>query len=94
MRLCRLRTAALFAAGYRAGRESHHYYIIESLKHTIGIDSSAVNKFRLKRSQANYEFSGVVSVGELAEMIGMAVDLRAKAETWIGEKFPDPSKRK
>jgi hypothetical protein len=81
-------TAALFAAGYRVGRESHHYYVVESLKHTVGIDPSVLNKFRLKRSQANYEFAGVVSDGELAEMIAMAVDLRAQVEIWIGTKFP------
>jgi uncharacterized protein (UPF0332 family) len=81
-------TAALFSSGYRAGRESHHYYIVESLKHTVGIDPKVLNKFRLKRSQANYEFAGVVSDGELAEMIAMAVDLRAQVESWIGTKFP------
>ena len=44
-------TAALFANGYRAGREAHHYRIIQSLAHTIHAKPDLINqldKFRKK----------------------------------------------
>jgi len=81
-------TAALFASGYRAGRDSHHYYVIESLKHTINFDPDILNKFRLKRSKANYEFVGVVSNQELSEMMKTAIHLRTKVEEWITKNHP------
>ncbi|MFZ5865169.1 MAG: hypothetical protein ACOYXY_04740, partial [Thermodesulfobacteriota bacterium] len=46
-------TAALAACGYRASRQAHHYRVIESLAHTIGLEEVFVRQldgFRRKRN--------------------------------------------
>src|SRR5437762_13530536 len=51
-------TAALAAAGYRAGRDAHHYRAIQSLALTVGIDRTLVGQleqFRKKRNIGRYE---------------------------------------
>ena len=51
-------TAALAAAGYRAGRQSHHYRVIQSLVHTIGADAEFIaqfDQFSKKRNIGGYE---------------------------------------
>ena len=46
---------ALAASGYRAANQGHHYWTIQSLAFTLGIDLKTVeklNKFRQKRNIA------------------------------------------
>src|SRR6266576_5732502 len=38
-------TAALAAAGYRAGRDAHHYRVIQSLEFTIGAHRGQIDTF-------------------------------------------------
>src|SRR6266566_7607657 len=38
-------TAALAAAGYRAGRDAHHYRVIQSLALTINADEQLISLF-------------------------------------------------
>jgi len=81
-----LATAALAAAGFRASRDSHHYRVIQSLAHTIGIDAAIVaqfEQFRKKRNIGGYERAGLVSDQEAKEMIGLARNLRTMVEQWI-----------
>lgn len=85
-------TAALAAAGYRAGRESHHYRTIQSLAHTIGANPDLVGQldaFRKKRNQADYERAGSASKQEAAEMLALATKLRASVEKWIRKEHPE-----
>jgi hypothetical protein len=44
-------TAALAAAGYRAGRESHHYRVIQSLELTVGKDSKFIGSTHSARRE-------------------------------------------
>ena len=84
-------TAALAAAGYRAGREAHHYRIIQSLVHTIQAEASLVNqfdKFRKKRNIGGYERAGATSDQEAGEMITLASKLRKDVEEWLRVKHP------
>lgn len=84
-------TAALAAAGYRAGRESHHYYVIESLKLTIGADERLVRQldaFRKKRNLTNYERAGAVSSHEAGELLRLARALRQSVEAWLQQNHP------
>lgn len=79
-------TAALAAAGYRPGREAHHYRVIQSLAHTIGADSSLIIRFdyfRKKRNIGGYERSGSVSDQEVVEMVQLAQDLKNETMAWI-----------
>ena len=79
-------TAALCAAGYRAGREQHHYRTIQSLSLTIGWPAAKVDRFdrmRKKRNIAGYERAGVVSEREAREMYELAAGLRDDVLAWL-----------
>ena len=47
-----LATAALAACGYRAGREAHHYRVIQSLALTVGADRMLV--IRIQKEEKHY----------------------------------------
>jgi hypothetical protein len=79
-------TAALAAAGYRAGREAHHYRVIQSLELTLVPERKLINtfdRFRKKRNISSYDTAGSVSDKEADEMYKLAAALRAKVEQWI-----------
>jgi hypothetical protein len=79
-------TAALAASGYRAGRDSHHYRVIQSLELTVGKDSKfigAFDAFRKKRNVSSYDIGGGISHREVEEMIGIAQSLQHDVEQWI-----------
>ena len=77
-------TAALAAAGYRAGRDAHHYRVIQSLQLTVVPDPNWANqleKFRKKRNIGGYERAGAVSDKEAKEMIHLAQQLTAAVKS-------------
>jgi hypothetical protein len=79
-------TAALAAAGYRAGSESHHHRVIQSLELTLAPDGKLIDtfdRFRKKRNISSYDLAGSVSDKEAREMYELAAALRAKVEQWI-----------
>ena len=79
-------TAALFASGYRASREAHHYRIIQSLAHTIQTKPGLVNqldKFRKKRNLGGYEAAGRISQQEADEMKKLAKNLCEQIVQWL-----------
>ena len=79
-------TAALFASGYRASREAHHYRIIQSLAHTIQAKPNVINqldKFRKKRNIGGYEAAGRISQQEADEMKKLANDLYEQIVKWL-----------
>jgi len=84
-------TAALYASGYRAAREMHHYRVVQSLQFTVGAEPELVDQldqFRKKRHIGGYERAGFVSDQEAEEMIGLAVRLRRMVEEWIRRNHP------
>ena len=86
-----LATAALAAAGFRAGHQSHHYYVIESLRYTLGLDPQAVEQFqafRKKRHRGGYDRAGTVSAEEADELFGLAKKLRGEIEVWLRRNHP------
>lgn len=85
-------TAALAAAGYRAGREGHHYRVIASLRHTVGSPAHRVetlNRFRRQRHTAAYERAGAVSEQDAEGMLQLALALRADVQAWLEREHPD-----
>lgn len=81
-----LAVATLAAAGYRAGREAHHYRVIQSLAFTIGASTDLVDQmdsFRKKRNISDYERAGAVSEQETREMLRLAKTLRETVTTWL-----------
>jgi hypothetical protein len=82
--------AALAASGYRAASEGHHYWTIQSLAFTLGIDQKTVemlNKFRQKRNIADYERIGMASEKEVGEMLDLAKRLRLDVADWLKNNF-------
>lgn len=87
-----LASAALAACGYRASREGHHYWTIQSLGSTLGLEPDVIDEldaFRKKRNIATYEETGYVSDKEADEIINVAEKLRAQVVRWLKEKHRD-----
>lgn len=76
--------AALRAAGFRVpkGTPSHHYYAIQSLQYTVGLDSDVLRQIESmgkKRAMADY-----VRVGEVSEsMVGDGLAFAEEYCEWI-----------
>lgn len=84
-------TAALAATGYRAGREAHHYRVLQSLAFTVGADSKllrTLDQFRKKRNLGGYEQAGVVSEVELGELMQTAYEIRQRVQEWLAQDHP------
>lgn len=85
-------TAALASEGYRASRDSHHLRVIQSLKYTIGANSSLVmqfDAFRKKRNISDYERAGSVSDQEASEIFELAKKIRNLVENWLRKNHSD-----
>jgi hypothetical protein len=85
-------TAALAAAGFRAGRDSHHYRVIQSLARTVGWNAQLINQFEQfhkKRNIGGYERAGTISDQEAREMIGLAKRLRQEVLAWLKGNHPE-----
>jgi hypothetical protein len=85
-------TIALAASGYRAGRESHHYRIIQSLAHTIDAPASLIahfDQFRKKRNIGGYERAGIASDQEAKEMFFLAKKIRDEVAAWLLKTHPE-----
>ncbi len=79
-------TIALAASGYRPGRDSHHFRVIQSLRETIQIDAREVatfDAFRKKRNITGYERTGLVSDADAEAMRELAVRLRDEVVAWL-----------
>ena len=87
-----LAAAALAISGYQAERQNHHYRVIDSLAHTLGVDGGTVkifDTFRKKRNIADYERADTISDAEAAGMIALAEKLRRDLISWIRKNHPD-----
>jgi len=83
---------ALAARGYRAASEGHHYWTIQSLAYTLGVDPKIVeklNKFRQKRNIADYERTGMASEREMGEMLDLAKRLRLDLADWLKNNYSE-----
>ncbi|MHB8909896.1 MAG: hypothetical protein ACYDAA_13565 [Syntrophales bacterium] len=85
-------TIALAVAGYRAGRESHHYRIIQSLALTIDAPPALIahfDQFRKKRNIGEYERAGIASDQEAKEMFLLAKRIRDEVAEWLIKTHPE-----
>jgi hypothetical protein len=86
-----LSSAALAISGYQAERTNHHYRVIDSLSHTLAVDSKTIEKFdlfRKKRNISDYERADMISDTEADEMIALAMSLRRGLIAWIRKYHP------
>jgi len=83
----------LAAAGYRPARgAAQHYYTIESMRFTIGLDEDdirTIDAFRKKRNVSDYQRAGSVSDTETDELLTIAQAVRQKTLTWLRSKHPN-----
>lgn len=87
-----LATIALYASGYRATREAHHYRIIQSLAFTIDANPELItlfDHFRKKRNISGYDCAGMISNQEANEMRNLAVYLQETVIKWLHDNYPD-----
>jgi len=84
--------AALAASGYRVRRrEGHHYYTLQSLAHTVGVETKllhVLDVLRTKRHLSDYVRSGAVSAGEADEAVALADQLCAQVHQWLAQHHP------
>lgn len=85
--------AALAVHGYRPARgASHHYYAIQALGFTLGVDEEVVrtlDAFRKKRNIADYERAGLVTDTEAEELVRLASQLRDQFMDWLRDNRAD-----
>lgn len=86
--------AALLAAGYRlrAGTPAHHYLLLESLHHTLGLTPEQVNtlqQYRRKRVRITYQQVGAVTATEARAALDTARQLIDTLRDWLGAAHPD-----
>lgn len=82
---------ALAAAGYRTV-ESHHYWSLVSLKHTIGLsddDVDVLQQHRGRRHDALYGSARPVSETQLRDLLDRAVVLRKRVLSWLLSEHAD-----
>ncbi len=88
----RIATIALFASGFRIGRERHHERTVASLQYTLGLDANIIEelqKYRTKRNIANYEVAGRVTDEEATGILERAHMLHRRLIAWLLTSHPE-----
>lgn len=86
-----LATLAMYAEGYRPGRDRGHERAIGSLRFTVGAPAETVDFLdlaRRKRNAAQYGAAGGTSSKEAAEMLAVATSLRDDVVAWVKKVHP------
>lgn len=81
-----LAATALAAEGYRAGRDRHHERLLDSLRHTIDLDSRLLKQMhdvRRARNTMAYEQVGTITVGEAEAIIKRVSGIREAVVEWL-----------
>ena len=86
--------AALHAAGYRVphSNPSHHHYVIQSLRCTVGLAPPIVlqiEALQKKRNTADYVRVGGVSDALAAEACALAEEIFGSVRQWLATNHPD-----
>jgi len=85
--------AALYASGFRPGREREHERTIDSLAYTVpSIDSDTIkllHKIRKMRHTATYDSVDMVSDAEAEAAMKVATELGQHVTVWLNENHPE-----
>ena len=85
--------AALYACGYRPGREREHERTINSLQYTATtIDPDTINllhKIRKMRHTATYDSVDMISDTEADAAMKVATELGQQVTEWLKENHPE-----
>jgi hypothetical protein len=89
LRLC---TVVLYAEGYRPEKNLAHYRTLQALGEALGNEYAAdveyLQKCRVKRHEAQYDFVGTCSPQEARELQEYVKELRTTVETWLKKNHP------
>lgn len=87
--MLQLARAALHWSGYEIPKgDSHHFRAIDSLKFTLNLETSLIDKlqvYRKKRSAGVYEVVGMITHSDAAAIAEIAHDLRERVEIMAQE---------
>jgi len=90
LKLC---TVLLYACGYRAERKLQHYRTLQALPLILGAENKAdallLERCRVKRNTAEYEYVGAVTEAETNELISFARELKADVLDWLEKNHPE-----
>ncbi len=85
--------AALYAWGYRPGREREHERTIDSLSYTVdSVDADTINllhKIRKMRHTATYDSVAVISDVEADAAMSVTIDLGQQVTVWLKKNHPE-----
>jgi uncharacterized protein (UPF0332 family) len=83
----------LYAEGYRAAREAHHYRVIQSLRLTLRsehrTDIEYLEACRRKRNVIEYEVPGAATEENARELIDFVVHFKTIVMEWLNKKHPE-----
>nr|MBN2278780.1 HEPN domain-containing protein [candidate division Zixibacteria bacterium] len=84
--------AALYACGYRPGREREHERTIDSLTYTVpSIETDTIkllHKIRKMRHVATYDSVDMISDAEAEAAMKVAVELGQIVRKWLSNEYP------
>ena len=85
--------AALYACGFRPGREREHERTIDSLSYTVNSVSAdtirLLHKIRKMRHTATYDSVDIISDTEADAAMRVANKLSQHVRTWFRENHPE-----
>ena len=85
----------LRCAGYRTRGEGHHYIVLEVLPEIMGKEVSPTAQYlqtcRKIRNLSTYSRSGIVSRGEVAELIARIQEFDSVVRHWLRVNHPEYS---
>ncbi|MBU1023155.1 hypothetical protein KKB99_02615 [bacterium] len=77
---------ALVAEGFKPAGDSHHYWTIQSLAHTLKINQDTIDlldDFRKKRNRSSYESMGMITSREVNEIIELSRNIQTNLQEWL-----------
>lgn len=85
----------LRCAGYRTKGEGHHYAIFDVLPEIMGKEVRGMARFlqtcRKIRNLSTYSRSGVVTRGEVLELIAQTLEFEQMVRHWLRTNYPEYS---
>ncbi|MBN2461905.1 MAG: hypothetical protein JXB60_09900 [Candidatus Cloacimonetes bacterium] len=86
-------TIILYAKGYKASRDQHHFRTIQTLPMIMGDskrnDAEYLNTCRSKRNTLDYDYAGAVSKQEVDDLSNFVNLLKKEVIEWLTLNYPE-----
>lgn len=90
-----LATITLRCTGYRTRGEGHHFAVFDVLPEIMGENATRIARYLQKcrkiRNLSTYSRSGIVSKGEVIDLIAKVNELDKMVRSWIKDNYPQYS---